>query len=235
MPSARKDATILCFKSPDGSSNPIDLLVFDLDNTVYPASSPMAAEMNRLMSVFVADYLKLPLDEATAVRTAGFKRHGTTLRWLQAERGLADPDLFLEAVHPANVAELLPRRPRLREFLGSFSTPKVVLTNAPRSHAERVLNHLGIADCFDAVFDLQASGYVGKPNASAYERVLASRGARAAGTVFIDDIPEYLQGFARLGGHCILVDESGRHPNERWATVASLFDLRRHLSEVAYI
>jgi putative hydrolase of the HAD superfamily len=212
---------------------PVRHLIFDLDNTLYPSSSSLAAEMHERMTGFVAEHLGLPRESAQILRQDGFRRYGTTLRWLQLEAGLAEPDRFLDYVHPENLVDFLPPTPDLRRLLDSLPLPKSILTNAPRSHALRVLRHFGIEDCFGQVFDLQWNRYEGKPQRAAYERPLSALGIGADEAVFIDDVPDYLATFAAMGGNCVLVDESGAFAGEfafpasgrRAAVVRSVFGL----------
>ena len=42
--------------------------VFDLDNTLYPASSNLFAQIDQKMTRFVADFLDLDRDEANRLR-----------------------------------------------------------------------------------------------------------------------------------------------------------------------
>jgi putative hydrolase of the HAD superfamily len=227
-----KERDIPNFWSDDGAPVPVSHLIFDLDNTLYPSSSSLAAEMHERMTGFVAEHLGLPHEAAQALRQEGFRKHGTTLRWLQLEAGLSEPDSFLDYVHPENLCDLLPPAPDLRRLLDSLALPKSILTNAPRNHALRVLRHYGIEDCFGQVFDLQWNRYEGKPHRSAYERPLSALGLGANEAVFIDDVPDYLATFAAMGGNCVLVDESDAHAGGlafpaagRLAVVRSVFGL----------
>ncbi len=226
-----KEHDIPKFWSPDGNAVPINYLLFDLDNTLYPASSTLAHEMHQRMTAFVARHQDISLEAAQKRRDAGFHQHGTTLRWLQIEAGLDDANLFLDYVHPVNLGEYLKPQPALRDLLESLEVPKVILTNAPRAHAERVLDFFGVESCFEQIFDLQWNGYVGKPHRSAYEKCLSRLGIAANQAVFIDDVPDYLATYHAMGGNCVLVDELGRHsgtmPGNRhaWAVVQSIFEL----------
>jgi len=67
--------------------------VFDLDNTLYSAANHVFAEMDARMADFVARFLGVPLDEATRVQKEYYARHGTTLKGLMSEHGMA-PDAF---------------------------------------------------------------------------------------------------------------------------------------------
>ena len=76
-------------------------LIFDLDNTLYPATSKMDDGITRRMIAFVADWLKTDRAHAEILRAEGLPRYGTTLEWLMQEAGLQDIEAYFRAVHPA--------------------------------------------------------------------------------------------------------------------------------------
>lgn len=175
------------------------------------------------MTSYVARYLGLDTTQAKQARHQGFLQHGTTLRWLMHEQHLPDPAEFLEYVHPDNLADWLPPQPELPALLQSLHLPKAILTNAPRSHALRVLEYFGIAGYFSAIVDISMNDYQGKPFGTAYQTAMAHLGWAADTTLFADDIPGYLEGFARLGGQCLLVDEQGRHQDTPYRRIPSIY------------
>ena len=69
---------------------------------------------------------------------------------MQAEGYKLDADHFHQAVHGSiDYARHLKPDLELRELLLSIQLPRVVFTNADRAHAERCLELMGIADCFE--------------------------------------------------------------------------------------
>ena len=50
-----------------------DVLIFDLDNTLYPASSRLFDQVDARMSLFVRDLLGLPLDAARKLQKSAVK------------------------------------------------------------------------------------------------------------------------------------------------------------------
>jgi len=144
--------------------------VFDLDNTLYPASCDLFAQIDRRMTAFIADFLGLADDQARALRKRYYRDHGTTLRGLMDNHHL-DPGRFLDYVHDIDHSPV-PPNPALARALDRLDARKVVFTNASRAHAERVLRRLGVADRFEAVFDIVAADYVPKPDPAPYRRLL---------------------------------------------------------------
>ena len=188
----------------------IQHILFDLDNTLYPASNLMEQRITERMFQFIADFLSIPLEEAIRRQRARRQYYGTTLEWLEAEYQFNDRERYFAAVHPdSEIAELQPD-PLLRDFLISLQLPMTVLTNAPIAHAERVLRFFHIRDLFLGVFDITYHHGKGKPHSEAYLKTLAAVHKTVAETLFLDDSPAYITGFTQLGGQGILVDEKER-------------------------
>lgn len=182
-------------------------LLFDLDETLYPSSSSLGAEISRRMTVFVSEYLGLDAEAAAAVRRDLSGRYGTTLAGLIAEHDLQDSERYLEFCHPLEVDRHLRPDPSLDQALSALRLPKSILTNSPREHAERILAFLGIRQHFLRIYDIRFSALKGKPHEDAYRNVLADLGCAAEQVLFIDNRRDYLEGFRALGGRVLLVDD----------------------------
>ena len=186
-------------------------LLFDMDNTLYPASSAMDKGITRRMLECVAEFFHCSMDEAIALRAERIVHYSTTLEWLRSE-GLTDVEGFLAHVHPSNEAEELPPQPGLREFLISLNMPMSILTNAPHEHADTVLGKLGIADLFEAVTDIRDAGFNGKPYPDSYMAALKKVNATIENTLFLDDMQKYTDGWVALGGTAVLIGTPNGKP-----------------------
>ena len=188
-------------------------IIFDLDNTLYSPTSAMDAGITRRMMEAVAEFLGLGMEEAAALRHKKVPYFSTTLEWLRSE-GLTDVEGYFAKVHPDNEADELTPDPNLRPLLQSLGQNKIVFTNAPREHADRVLEKLKVADLFSAVIDIRASDLRGKPYASSYKMALQKIGGTIDDTIFLDDQYKYTDGFVSLGGTALLVgNKNGSHLN----------------------
>lgn len=188
-------------------------IIFDLDNTLYSPTSAMDAGITSRMMQAVADFFGVGMEEATALRKKNVPYFSTTLEWLRSE-GLKDVEAYFAKVHPDNEADELPYDEKLRPFLQSLDLPKVVFTNAPREHAQRVMSKLKIDDLFEAVIDIRDCGLRGKPYPSSYKIAFEKCGGTIEDTIFLDDQYKYTDGFAALGGTALLVgDKNGSHLN----------------------
>lgn len=206
-------------------------LLLDLDNTLYSESHGLEKEVFRRMVGYTADFLGLPIEEVLALRKAASGRYGTTLEWLMREHGFADVEDYFAAVHPEGEEEPLSPNPALGSLLDSIDLPKAIFTNAPREHADRILARLGIADRFEAVYDMRFNHLQGKPHVEAAQRVCAACGIEPRDAIFVDDLPSYVGGFVAAGGRGILMDELDRHAQEPYRRIRSLFELPAILAE----
>ena len=212
----------------------INHILFDLDDTLYRSSSGLFQEISRRMTAFVARYCDL--DQAAAInRREEYRIHyGTTLGGLMQHGGLKDPEEFIRAVHPRDVDSYITPDFALRPMLRAISCPKSIFTNSPREHAERVLEFFGITDCFCHIFDIRFSGFVGKPDADAYRKVLDVLGEVPGRVLFIDDSASYLRGYQKLGGQVLQVREDGVSAGD-WLCLKGIKELPDFLKTVSVV
>ncbi|MBL8967033.1 MAG: HAD-IA family hydrolase [Spirochaetaceae bacterium] len=200
-------------------------LLLDLDNTLYSEATGLERAVFRRMNEYVAEYLGIGSEEVAALRSERMRHYGTTLEWLIAERGFDAVEDYYARVHPAGEEEPLSADPALGRLLDSIPLPKSVFTNAPMEHAERILARLGVADRFEAVYDIRYNKLKGKPHADAVRRVCAACGVEPAEALFVDDYPKYVQGFIDCGGRGLLIDELDRFGDSGLPRIHSLAEL----------
>lgn len=211
----------------------IRAILFDLDNTLYPASSGLDREIDRRMTVFTARYLGISEKEAHVLRKTDARVYGTTLQWLREVYGFHDIEEYIAEVHPPDVSSFLTYDPRLVEMLNDLPYQKVILTNSPMEHAERVLECLKVRACFDAVLDIRFNRFRGKPYPEAYHRAVDLLGTPIEEVLFVDDLPSYLTAFKALGGHPLLVDEEGKHTDVGIPAIPTVLDLPLYLERIS--
>jgi putative hydrolase of the HAD superfamily len=213
------------------SAGPIDYILFDLDSTLYSARWGLEKNVSRRVNEYIARYLKLPMEEAWALRKEGItiRNYGTTLEWLRSEKGFdeGETERYLAYIHPEDEADALPPDPALRSLLLSFKPPLAILTNSPREHALRILNKLELADLFPIIFDIRANGLKGKPDPGVYRSVCAGLGVRPESCMLVDDVARYVEGFRALGGQGVYFDEDNSHPEVPGPRIQKLEELRR--------
>ncbi len=175
----------------------VDVWVFDLDNTLYPASCNLFDQVDRRIGEFVARELGLDPDEARRVQKQYFRDYGTTLRGMM-ERHRVAPQAFLDYVHAIDVTPV-PPSPALDAALAGLPGRKVIFTNGSVAHAERVMERLGVARHFAEVFDIAAADYLPKPEPATYARMVARHDIDPHAAAMLDDLPRNLAPAAALG------------------------------------
>lgn len=184
---------------------PADILVFDLDNTLYPASSRLFDQVDARMSRFVQDLLEVDFMTARALQKDYFHRYGTTLVGLMKHHQVKPGD-FLDYVHELDLSGLT-RDPRLHRALEQHQGQKVVFTNGSLDHARNILGHLDLLDHFDGIFDIVAAGFRPKPQRETYQAMLDAFGIDPRRAMMFDDIPRNLEPAAELGMQTVWINE----------------------------
>src|SRR6185369_17187456 len=148
----------------------IETWIFDLDNTLYPASCRLFDQVQQRMNEYICNRFGLSLDEAGERRRTYFREHGTTLRGLMAEDGI-DPHDFLAFVHEIDLS-CVPPDPDLVAAMNRLLGRKIVHTNGSVRHAERLLDHLGLTNSFSGIIDIAAAEFDPKPSLAGYNLLL---------------------------------------------------------------
>ena len=175
----------------------IETWIFDLDNTLYPTSCRLFDQIHERMTRFIAERFDLSPEAALARQKAYFREHGTTLRGLMVVDRI-HPDDFLAYVHEIDLA-CVPPDPVLAVALAALPGRKIVHTNGSRRHAERLLDHLGIAGSFCGIVDIELAGYDPKPALAGYNELLKRHGVTPATALMVEDIARNLVPAAALG------------------------------------
>ena len=183
--------------APQRSLSEVETWIFDLDNTLYPASCRLFEQIEARMTAFIAARFALSPEAARARQKAYFRTHGTTMRGLMLEDAV-DPEEFLAFVHQIDL-ECLPPDPALVAALRRLPGKKLVHTNGSVAHAERILERLGVGDIFAGIFDVKAAGWEPKPALAGYRELLRRHAVAAERALMIDDIARNLAPAASLG------------------------------------
>ncbi len=185
----------------------IQTILFDLDNTLYPASSGVMARIDQRIGEYVEQRLGITGEEALMLRRTYCETFGTTLRGLLHHYGDIETDEYLEFVHNIEIEELLRFDAELDAALAALHVPKIIFTNSPREHAERVLKALGLRHHFERVFDLRHFNLIGKPDPSAYRQVLDYVGVPGTAALMLEDSAYNLPPAKALGMTTMLIGE----------------------------
>ncbi|KAG8053789.1 hypothetical protein GUJ93_ZPchr0001g32789 [Zizania palustris] len=203
-----------------------DCLLFDLDDTLYPVTSGIGADVVRNIQAYMID--KLGVEESICLDLCIllYKQYGTTMAGLRAIRYQFGYDDY----H--------------RNIILSLPIRKVVFTNGDKIHASRALKRLGMEDCFQGVvcfetlnptsptplpankveiFDilkhlahpepgvhLPKSPILCKPSIDAMLQALKVASINPQTTIFFDDSARNIQAAKQIGMHTVLVGSSER-------------------------
>ena len=166
-------------QSPNLDST-VDVLLFDLDGTLYDHSCGYEKEIHANIFKFMVETTGGKFDEIKTIDQAKiiwqpiFDKYNLTKRGLLGEGYVFDSkyyDLFVRK----GAEKYFSTDEEIRMFLESFPSRmrKVVFTNAPESSANEILELLGVQDLFDDVLgtDFMESKYC-KPEREAFQKVL---------------------------------------------------------------
>jgi len=206
-------------------------LFFDLDDTLYPASSGLWDAIRQRMNEYMQGVIDLPITEIVSLRKSYLEEYGTTLRGLQAHYDV-DADDYLDFVHDLPLENYILPDPGLRKLLQSLPQKRWIFTNADANHAIRVLKFLGINDCFTGIIDVRAMQFACKPDKIAYQRALLMTCENdPTQCVLFDDSLRNLSTAGEMGFFTVLVGKNSQDPSVD-RTISSLHDLRACMPEL---
>jgi putative hydrolase of the HAD superfamily len=211
----------------------IDCWIFDLDNSLYPASTNLFELIDVRMGEYIAGRLGCGPAEARRIQKGFFRDHGTTLAGLMKEHGV-EPSDFLDYVHDIDFARLT-ADPRVVAALDRLPGRKFVFTNGDETYARRVLDRLGLANAFDAVHDIHAMDYVPKPDPRAYRAMCERHAIVPARALFAEDMARNLVPAKQLGMTTVWVDngsEQASHDADPAFIDYRIADIGDWLSEI---
>lgn len=182
----------------------IQYILFDLDETLYPATSGLMPAVGERMRLYLEQRYHLEPQRAHELQKRYWFQYGTTLRGLMLEHDI-DPQEYLCYVHDVDVSQFIHPDERLHALLANIPYKKVIVTNADAPHAERVLARLGIADQFTRIFDIVFMEFDCKPARGAYERVLKELDVRGDECILVEDTSRNLPTARALGIQTILL------------------------------
>jgi putative hydrolase of the HAD superfamily len=210
---------------------PFTSLYFDLDDTLYPATSGLWDAIRERMNEYMKKFIDLPKAEIVRLRQEYLEKYGTTLRGLQAHYDV-DVDDYLAFVHDLPLDKYIRPDPTLRTILLSLPQKRWIFTNSDINHARRVLNIIGISDCFNHIIDIRAIDFACKPDKSAYLKALSvTREDDPAQCVIFDDSVRNLEPARSLGFYTVLVGKNNPEPLVD-RTISSLHELQDCMPEL---
>src|SRR5262249_53095332 len=191
-----------------------DAWLFDLDNTLYPARCNLFAQIDVRIGRYIADCLKVDLDEARRMQKQYWRDHGTSMRGMMSLHGV-DPRHYLDYVHDIDYSPV-PPAPELEKALAALPGRKIIFTAGGGRPAVEVMGRLGGAHHFDAIFFVVSREYRPKPHQSVYDKLVVKHGVDPSRAAMCDDIVVNLKPAADMGMRTVWIrtDESVRRAAE---------------------
>lgn len=175
----------------------VDTWIFDLDNTLYPASSNLFARVSKRMTYFIQKEFQLEEEPARDLQRKMFRKYGTTMRGLMTEYDM-DAEEFLHFVHDIDVSDMN-KDPELAELLSKLPGRRLIYTNGSVPHAKRITGQLGIEHLFEDIFDIVASRFVPKPAPEPYDEMINKFKVDPKRSLMVEDMAKNLRPAADLG------------------------------------
>ena len=206
--------------------------IFDLDNTLHDATPHIMPHINRSMTEYVQRQLAVGEAEAARLRERYWRRYGATLLGLMRHHD-TDPHHFLWHTHqfPELRRMVVADRAAL-QGLRRLPGRKLVFSNAPAHYAHAVLDVLGLAGFFDAVYTIEHTRYRPKPDLAGFRLLLHAEGVVPERSVMVDDMLVNLRAARRLGMATVWVSRQPRAPGYVDARVVSIRELPRRIGRL---
>jgi putative hydrolase of the HAD superfamily len=179
------------------------LWLLDLDNTLHDASHAVFGPLKQSMTAYIERELGVSHEEAQQLRVRYWQRYGATLLGLMRHHGVSAPH-FLHDTHRLPGLEQRLRAPLAdRLALARLPGKRVLLTNAPREYALRVLRALRLLRHLDAVIaveDMVMFGHLRpKPDKRLFRSLVARLRVASRDCVLVEDTLEHQKAARAVG------------------------------------
>ena len=94
-------------------------------------------------------------------------------------------------------------------MLKNLNGKKYIYTNAPYSHAKKILNVLGAFDLFDDILDIKKTDYIPKPDLTSFEIMQRKFGIsfkNVKKSIFIEDTVKNLKPAKQIGMSTVWIE-----------------------------
>ena len=211
----------------------IDCWIFDLDNTLYPASTDLFAQVCEKMTSYIANTLNVDKAKADKIRYEYWQKYGTSLAGLMKNFKI-DPDHFLEVVHDIDFS-ILSEDSNLLNALKELPGRKIVYTNGTAPYAKEVLKFRGLAGVFDEIYGVENANYIPKPFPEAYKMIFAQSNIIYNRSAMFEDESRNLKVPFDLGLKTILICDRPTNENHVDYSVENLPDFLRQIISTSFI
>jgi putative hydrolase of the HAD superfamily len=188
--------------------------LFDLDNTLHDAGAWIFSEMNVSMRRYVVEALGVTAEEADALRARYWRRYGSTMLGLVRHHAVRPAHFLLETHRFPGLEERVTGHRHDLAAIARLPGRRIVLTNAPRAYARRVLGALGVLGLFDdilAIEDMRMFGHWRpKPDRRMLRQVARQLGVHPSRCTLVEDSLENLRAARRVGMQTVWMQRYAR-------------------------
>ena len=189
----------------------IENWIFDLDNTLYPADAGIQQQTDARMPDYIMRHFSVDYPTARKIQKDFYMKYGTTLSGLIQEHQI-DPHHYWDYIFDIDYAALK-HDLAFAEALSRLPGRKYIYTNSPKSHAQKVLDAMGVTGHFSGIFDLTAADFISKPQIQSYQKMTAYFNIDPARSLFMDDVARNLVTAAQMGMVTVYMRHGGHHPD----------------------
>lgn len=212
------------------SSSPFDSILFDLDDTLYLSKLGFGEATKRNIDDFLVEKCGFPANKASSLRVELFKKYGSSLAGLRALGYDIDADDYHSFVHGRLPYDLIKPDAQLRNLLRSINQRKIIFTNSDKNHAIKVLDRLGIRDCFEKIICFETMNpnlskasrpdeipVVLKPSLEAINIAIDAAEVDPRHTLFFDDNVRNIAAGKAVGLRTVLVGKTTKSKESDYA------------------
>lgn len=171
-------------------------IIWDLDNTLYRFDDAFEHACNIASARAAIDLgAQLSMTEALVIAEGSFEQYGYSGHVFQQEYQISFEDYHFK-FHDSIDEKIIEANEEMREALAAVTLPHVILTNASRRWAQRVLKHLGLDPWFsdDRIIAQEDSDFQPKSRGPrGFEIALEKLGLPAHNILIVDDLTRNLR------------------------------------------
>lgn len=213
--------------------------LFDLDNTLHDAGRAVFGPLRESMTAYIERELGVDREQANLLRIRYWRCYGATLLGLIRHHGIR-PAHFLDHTHRLPGLEGRLQAPAVdRQALRRLPGRRLLLTNAPRAYALRVLRGLGMESLFDGVISIEDMHMFGhlrpKPDVRMFRALVARLRVAPSRCVLVEDTLEHQKAARQVGIGTVWMQRFLRdtpfapsHGAPRWRRRPAYVDRRIH-------
>lgn len=180
----------------------IQAVIWDLDNTLYRFTDEFYRSCTEAAAKAAQNLgITLSYEDTLKLAERSEQEHGYSMHGYVTDHGLSYADLhfpFHQNIDETVIAPII----GLKNKLEKFNLPQVILTNASRCWANRVLSYIGMNHMFESQYIIPMEDVNFEPKARSdkgFKMALDILGVSAENTLMVDDLDRNLIIAHKLG------------------------------------